>query len=79
MNAAEIREIIAIQLGLNDSEVTDEKTFDQLYADSLDRVEIVITIEDEMEMEIDDSQFTKEGETTVGEFIAAILKTKEAA
>ena len=50
-----IREIIAKQLGVSASEVTDEASFvDDLGADSLDTVELVMAFEEEFGVEIPD-------------------------
>ena len=63
-----IREIIARQLDVALSQVTDEKRFiDDLDADSLDTVEIIIAIEDEFNIEIDDDN--AEAILTVGDAI----------
>ena len=50
-----IRELIAKQLDLPIGRVTDDQKFiEDLDADSLDTVEIIIMIEDEFNIEIDD-------------------------
>ena len=50
-----IRELIAKQLDLPISRITDDKKFiEDLDADSLDTVEIIISIEDEFNIEIND-------------------------
>ena len=68
-----IRQIIAEQLDVNLSEVTDDKKFiEDLDADSLDTVEIIIAIEDEFNIEIDDDN--AEQIITVGDAIRQ-LKT----
>jgi acyl carrier protein len=71
-----IRELIAKQLDLSISRVTDDKKFiEDLDADSLDTVEIIILIEDEFNIEINDDN--AEQIITVGDAIrqlkAAIL------
>ncbi len=63
-----IKEIIVEQLGANASEVTPEALFvDDLGADSLDTVELVMALEEEFDIEIPDEDAEKI--TTVGEAI----------
>jgi acyl carrier protein len=63
-----IRELIAKQLDLPISRVTDDKKFiEDLDADSLDTVEIIIVIEDEFNIEINDDN--AEQIITVGDAI----------
>lgn len=65
---SKIREIIARQLDIPLHSVTDEKRFiDDLDADSLDTVEIIIAIEDEFNIEIDEDN--AETLLTVGDAI----------
>ena len=49
-----IKEIIVEELALEPEEVTMDATFDDLGADSLDIVEIVMALEDEFDVEIPD-------------------------
>ena len=64
----QIRELIAKQLDLPISRVTDDKKFiEDLDADSLDTVEIIIMIEDEFNIEINDDN--AEQIITVGDAI----------
>jgi acyl carrier protein len=50
-----VKEIIVEQLGVNESEVTPEAKFvDDLGADSLDLVELVMALEEEYNLEITD-------------------------
>jgi len=57
---ARVKKIIAEQLGVEESQVTNEKSFvADLGADSLDTVELVMALEDEFEMEIPDEQAEK--------------------
>jgi acyl carrier protein len=50
-----VKDIIAEQLGVDDSEVTDTASFiDDLGADSLDTVELVMAFEEAFELEIPD-------------------------
>ncbi len=68
-----IRELIAKQLDVPLGAVLDEKRFiDDLDADSLDTVEIIIAIEDEFHIEIDDDNAEKI--ITVGDAIQQLRK-----
>ena len=75
MNVEEkIRQIIAEQLDVDLSKFTDEKRFiEDLDADSLDTVEIIIAIEDEYHIEIDDDNAEKI--ITVGDAIRQLKKS----
>ena len=66
-----VKEIIAEQLGVKKEEVTDEAKFiDDLGADSLDTVELVMALEEEFGIEIPDEDAEKM--VTVGEAIKYI-------
>lgn len=53
--AEKVKEIIVKQLGVNPDEVTEDASFiDDLGADSLDTVELVMELEKEFNMEIPD-------------------------
>jgi acyl carrier protein len=55
-----IKKIVAEQLGVNEAEVKSESSFvDDLGADSLDTVELVMALEEEIECEIPDEQAEK--------------------
>jgi acyl carrier protein len=55
-----IKEIISEKLDINIEQVTDQAKFiDDLGADSLDVVELIMTLEDEFEIEITDEQAEK--------------------
>jgi len=66
-----VKRIIVERLGVEESEVTPEASFkDDLGADSLDVVELVMELEDEFDMEISDADAEKI--TTVGEVVQYI-------
>ncbi|MDD5680278.1 MAG: acyl carrier protein [Candidatus Omnitrophica bacterium] len=66
-----VKSIIAEQLGVKKEEVTDEAKFiDDLGADSLDTVELVMALEEEFGIEIPDEDAEKMA--TVGEAIKYI-------
>lgn len=66
-----VKEIVAQQLGVNEEQVTDEASFkDDLGADSLDIVELVMAFEEEFNIEIPDEDAEKVG--TVGQAISYI-------
>lgn len=70
-----IRKIVAKQLDVTEEQVTDEARFiDDLGADSLDIVELVMTIEEEFDIEIPDEAAEKIA--TVGDAIAYVKEKK---
>ena len=57
---ARVKKIVAEQLGVAEADIKNESSFvDDLGADSLDTVELVMAFEDEFEMEIPDEQAEK--------------------
>ncbi|KZE32697.1 acyl carrier protein [Crenobacter luteus] len=57
---ARVKKIVAEQLGVNEAEVKNESSFvDDLGADSLDTVELVMALEEEFECEIPDEEAEK--------------------
>lgn len=55
-----VKKIVAEQLGVKEGEVTNDASFvDDLGADSLDTVELVMALEDEFETEIPDEEAEK--------------------
>lgn len=55
-----VKEIVVEQLGVNSEEVTNESSFvDDLGADSLDTVELVMALEEAFECEIPDEEAEK--------------------
>lgn len=57
-------------LGIDPDKITEETTFDDLDADSLDRLQLVTAMEDEFDIEIDDEKL--EAINSVAEAIEAI-------
>ena len=55
-----VRKIVAEQLGVNEADIKNESSFvDDLGADSLDTVELVMALEEEFECEIPDDEAQK--------------------
>ncbi len=65
-----VADIASDVLGINADEITEETTFDDLDADSLDRLQLVTAMEDEFDIEIDDEKL--EAIDSVAEAIVAI-------
>ena len=60
VDVEKVRQIVADQLGVDLEEVTEEASFvDDLGADSLDTVELVMALEEEFGMEIPDEDAEK--------------------
>ena len=67
----EVKEIIIEQLGVTESSITMEASFiDDLGADSLDIVELIMALEEEFDLEIPDSDAEKV--VTVGDVVEYI-------
>ena len=63
-----VKEIIADKLSINEDEITMDSSFlEDLNADSLDIVELITALEDELDMEIPDED--AEGFVTVGDVV----------
>ena len=72
-----VRKIVAEQLGVSDAEIKIESNFvEDLGADSLDTVELVMALEDEFETEIPDEEAEKI--TTVQQAIDYVSSNKKA-
>ena len=72
--AARVKEIIVDKLGVDESEVTPEASFtNDLGADSLDTVEMVMNLEDMLGVEIK----TDEEMKTVGELVKMIESSEK--
>jgi acyl carrier protein len=68
-----VKKIVAEQLGANEADVKNESSFvDDLGADSLDTVELVMALEEEFECEIPDEEAEKI--TTVNQAVDYINK-----
>jgi len=67
-----LRSMLADQLGIEEDEVTMEVTLEDLGADSLDIVELVMAIEQEWDMEIPDE--AAEEIRTVGDAVNYIVR-----
>ncbi len=65
-----VADIASDVLGINADEITEGTTFDDLDADSLDRLQLVTAMEDEFDIEIDDEKL--EAINSVAEAIVAI-------
>ena len=71
--AGKVKKIVADHLGIEEAKVTEEASFiDDLGADSLDTVELVMAFEEEFGSEISDSEAEKI--LTVGDAIKYIEK-----
>ena len=69
--SSKVKKIVADRLGIDEGKVTDEASFiDDLGADSLDTVELVMAFEEEFGSEISDSEAEKI--LTVGDAIKFI-------
>ncbi|AFV11236.1 acyl carrier protein AcpP [Thermacetogenium phaeum DSM 12270] len=62
-----VKSIIAEQLGVAEEELTPETSFEDLNADSLDIVELIMALEEEFDLEIPDEEAEKI--QTVGEIV----------
>ena len=75
---AKVIEIVSEQMGVDKSEITRETSFiNDLNADSLDTVELVMEFEDEFDMSIPDEEAEKI--QTVGaaiDYIVSVMQTK---
>ena len=71
-----VKEIIANQLSVNIKDITDNTTFSDINADSLDVVDIIMALESEFNLQIPDEEV--DNFNTIGDlasFITKILKS----
>ena len=71
-----VADIAADVLGVNAADLTEETTFDDLDADSLDRLQLVTAMEDEFDLEIADEKLG--AINSVADAIEAIESAQEA-
>ena len=71
-----ISEVAADVLGVDVAEISEETTFDDLDANSLERLQLVTAIEDEFNLEIDDE--TLLSLNSVADAVDAIENAREA-
>jgi len=73
---AKVKEIVVEQLGVDEQEVTEKASFvDDLGADSLDIVELIMALEEEFDMEIPDEDAEKIA--TVGDAVKYIKENTQ--
>lgn len=58
-NFDKVKSIVAEQLGVDTADITLETSFDDLNADSLDVVELIMALEEEFDIEIPDEDAEK--------------------
>lgn len=71
-----IIEIASDVLGANPDDVNEQTTFDDLDADSLDRLQLVTAMEDEFDLEIDEEKLL--AISSVADAVEAIESAQEA-
>lgn len=59
MTIEKVKELLAQHLEMDESEITDETTFEDLSIDSLDTVEILMEMEDEFGVELKPAEVGK--------------------
>jgi len=65
-----VRAIFADQFGMNPADIKDDDTWESLDGDSLDRVELVMAVEDDFGIEVPDEELEKM--YSVAQFIAYV-------
>ena len=71
-----VAEVAADVLGINQDDITEATTFDDLDADSLDRLQLVTAFEDEFDIEISEDRLL--AISSVGDALDAIEAAQEA-
>lgn len=71
-----VADIASDVLGIDIDQITEETTFDDLDADSLDRLQLVTAFEDEFDIEMDEERLL--AISSVADAIDAIEATQEA-
>lgn len=71
-----VRDIASDVLGVAIEDITEETTFDNLDADSLDRLQLVTAMEDEFDLELPDDQLESIG--SVADAVDALAAALEA-
>ena len=71
-----IKDIVVEQLGVEEGDVKEETSFDELNADSLDIVELIMALEEEFGLEIPDEDAEKL--TTVGNAVEYVKSKQKA-
>lgn len=66
-----IRQVIADTMEIDGDTIAETTTFDQLDADSLDRIELVTAMEEELGVQVSDDAL--ESITTVGDAVDAVM------
>lgn len=69
-----VKSIVVDQLGVDEADVTLETTFEELNADSLDIVELIMALEEEFDLDIPDEEAEKI--RTVGDAVNYIKENK---
>lgn len=70
-----LKEIVQTQLGVDEKEILLEAKFkENLGADSLDIVEIIMKIEDEFKLEIPDDDLNKDEDMTFGQLVDYVFE-----
>ena len=72
-----VADIASDVLGINIDQITEETTFDDLDADSLDRLQLVTAFEDEFDIEMDEERLL--AIASVADAIDAIEATQQGA
>ncbi len=69
-----VKSIVVDQLGVDEGDVTLETSFEELNADSLDIVELIMALEEEFDLDIPDEEAEKI--RTVGDAVNYIKENK---